>query len=124
MADDTVFLEGIEFQAWHGASDEEQSVGHRYRVDLSLQLDTRAAAADDNLDLTVNYSKVAKLVLDWSTSHQYRLIETLAERLCEQILDRWALVESVTLTVRKLHPPMRVAADASGVRITRVRVMP
>ena len=121
MLTDTIFLEGIEFQAWHGASDEEQSVGHRYRVHLSLQLDTRLAGEQDDLSLTVSYSQVARLILDWSTSHQYRLIEALAERLCEQVLNRWPAVDAITLTVRKLHPPMRVAADACGVTIVRRR---
>ncbi|MHB1460364.1 MAG: dihydroneopterin aldolase [Armatimonadota bacterium] len=117
---DSIFLEGIEFQAYHGVSDEEQATGHRYRVDISVSTDTREAAQNDDIAKTVNYAAMGKLILQIGTENRFRLIETLAERIAEQILQQFN-VQSVTVTVRKLMPPMRVLAAASGVTITRER---
>lgn len=117
---DAILIEGITFHAYHGASDEEQAVGHRYSVDVVLEYDTRAAAQTDDLLHTVNYSAVAKRVLAVGTENQFRLIETLAERIAADILQNFP-VSAVEVTVRKLLPPMKVPAQATGVRIRRER---
>jgi dihydroneopterin aldolase len=117
---DTIFIEQLEFYAYHGASDEEQSVGHRYAVDVRLRVDTRRAGASDDLADTVNYSRVAKRVVAVATAEQYRLLEALAERLASVILAEFP-VESVMLRVRKIRPPMNAIAEAVGVEIERSR---
>ena len=119
---DKVFLEGIEFQAYHGVSDAEQEVGHRYRVDICVGTDIREAAKNDDINMTVNYAVLGKMIVRVGTENQFRLIETLAERIADEALcyDR---VTEVTVTVRKVMPPTRVCAAASGVTITRQKAV-
>lgn len=117
---DSILIEGINFHAYHGASDEEQAVGHRYSVDVVLEYDIRAAARSDDLSQTINYSAVAKRVLAVGTGNQFRLIETLAEQIATDILQHFP-ASAVEVTVRKLLPPMKVPAQATGVRIRRER---
>lgn len=115
---DTILIEGITFHAYHGASDEEQAVGHRYSVDVVLECDIRPAAQSDDLQQTINYSTVAKRVLSIGTENRFRLIETLAECIAAEILQSFPAT-AVEVTVRKLLPPMKVPAQATGVRIRR-----
>lgn len=117
---DTILIEGITFHAYHGASDEEQAIGHRYSVDVVLEYDIRAAARSDDLSQTINYSAVAKRVLAIGTENRFRLIETLAERIAADVLQNFP-ASAVEVTVRKLLPPMKVPAQATGVRIRRER---
>ncbi len=117
---DAILIEGITFHAYHGASDEEQAIGHRYSVDIVLEFDIRAAARSDDLSQTINYSAVAKRVLAIGTENRFRLIETLAERIAADILQNFP-ASAVEVTVRKLLPPMKVPAQATGVRIRRER---
>jgi dihydroneopterin aldolase len=117
---DTILIEGITFHAYHGASDEEQAVGHRYSVDVVLEYDIRPASQSDDLSQTINYSAVAKRVLAIGTENRFRLIETLAERIAADILQNFP-ASAVEVTVRKLLPPMKVPAQATGVRIRRER---
>ena len=117
---DTILIEGITFHAYHGASDEEQAVGHRYRVDVVLEYDIRAAAQSDDLSQTINYSAVAKRVLAIGTENRFRLIETLAEHIAADILQNFP-ASAVEVTVCKLLPPMRVPVQATGVKIRRAR---
>jgi len=115
---DTIFIESIEFYGYHGASNEEQSVGHRYAVDVELRVDTRPAGRSDDLRDTVNYSSVAKRIVTIGTQEQYQLVEALAERIADVLLAEFP-VESVKLRVRKILPPMSVIASAAGVEIER-----
>lgn len=117
---DTILIEGITFHAHHGASDEEQATGHRYSVDVVLEYDVRAAAQSDDLSQTINYSAVAKRVLAVGTENRFRLIETLAEHIAADILRNFP-ASAVEVTVRKLLPPMKVPAQATGVKIRRAR---
>lgn len=117
---DVILIEGITFHAYHGASDEEQAIGHRYSVDVVLEYDVRPAAESDDLSQTINYSAVAKRVLAVGTENKFRLIETLAQRIAVDILQSFP-ASAVEVTVRKLLPPMKVPAQATGVRIRRER---
>ena len=74
---DTILINGLEFYAYHGASDQEQTVGHRYRVDARLMVDIAAASASDRLSDTVSYARVAKRLVEVGTGEQFRLLEAL-----------------------------------------------
>ena len=117
---DTIFIEAIEFYGYHGASAEEQSVGHRYAVDVELGYDTSLAGRTDELGDTVNYSQVAKRVASIGSGEQFRLLEALAARIADAVLTEFP-VDSVRLRVRKIRPPMNVIARAVGVEIFRLR---
>ena len=118
---DTLFIEGLEFYGYHGASDEEQSVGHRYMVDVSLALDLGPAAESDRLEATVNYAAVAKRITAVGTSTHFRLLEGLAQEMARVLLDEFPPVQRVRLRVAKLYPPMNSIAKAAGVEIERSR---
>ncbi len=117
---DRIMLRGIQFYGYHGVPDAEQETGHRYEVDLDLETDVTQAAAD-NVAQTVDYGAVAREVLALGTSRQFRLIETLATRIAEQILASQPRVEAVTVRVKKLLPPIPGVVEYAGVEITRRR---
>ena len=117
---DTIFVEAIEFYGYHGASDEEQSVGHRYAVDVEYQIDTRPAGRSDDLAETVSYSQVAKRVIAIGTVQKFRLVEALAAAIAEALLAEFPIA-AVKLRVKKIRPPMNVIAAAVGVEIERRR---
>ncbi len=53
-----IVLEALEFYSYHGVFDEEQRIGAKYLVDLELELDFSVAAAMEQLEATVDYSKM------------------------------------------------------------------
>lgn len=121
MVSDTIFLEAIEFYGFHGASDEEQAIGHRYSVDVWLELDLKPACQSDRLSDTVNYSEATRLILQTATEKRYRLLEALAEQLAVALLNRLSRLQAVRLRLRKVHPPMGAIAASAGVEIYRSR---
>ncbi|HLJ55196.1 MAG TPA: dihydroneopterin aldolase [Chthonomonadaceae bacterium] len=118
---DTILIEGLEFYGYHGASDQEQTVGHRYFVDVRLGVDTRDAGASDRLSDTVSYSKVARRLLEVGTHNQFRLLEALAERMVRMVFEEFPLVATVQLRVQKRCPPMNAIVASVGVEIARSR---
>src|SRR5439155_24470934 len=119
---DTVFVEAIEFYGYHGLFDEEQTVGHRYVVDVELSTNTRKAGASDNLADTIDYAAVARRIVAIGTTEKHRLIEAIAERIATVILEEFA-AESVRIRLKKISPPFNIIAKSVGVEILRNRTL-
>ncbi len=118
---DIIVINGLEFYGYHGASDQEQMVGHRYFVDVRLGVDTRTAGESDRLGDTVSYSKVARRLIEVGTQRQFRLLEALAAHMVQIVLDEFAPVLTMQLRVQKMCPPMNAIVASVGVEITRSR---
>lgn len=118
---DTILIRGLEFYGYHGASDEEQIVGHRFIVDADLTVDTRAAGMSDDLAETVSYAAVAERILAIGTGTKYRLIEALLAHITREIFDQFARVDGIRLRIQKLCPPMNAVVASVGVEIFRQR---
>jgi dihydroneopterin aldolase len=118
---DRIRVEGIEFHGFHGVPPAEREVGHRYRVDLAMELDLSAAGAADNVAATVDYAAAARVVLEVGTGPSVQLVETLAERMARRLLDEFPSVDAVELHVAKIHPPVAVPIAAAVVEIRRER---
>jgi dihydroneopterin aldolase len=100
---------------------EERERGQTFVVDLVLGLDTRPAAAEDDLTRTVHYGIVAEEVAALVAGDPVDLIETLAERIAESCL-RHERVEEVEVCVHKPEAPITVPFDDVTVTLTRSRV--
>ena len=111
-----VFLEGVEFYGYHGVPDAERSVGHRYSVDLSMQVDSQAEKTDSVTD-TADYGKIGGDLVRFGENQQYRTLERLASEMARHILDSNPKVTSVRLSIRKVLPPSPIIARASGVTL-------
>ena len=80
---DAILINGLEFYAYHGASDQEQTVGHRYVVNVRLEVDTVCAARTDMLTDTVSYSRVAKRIVEVGTEERHRLMQISCGAACQ-----------------------------------------
>lgn len=111
-----VFLEGLEFYGYHGVPEPERLVGHRYRVDVSMDVDSKAEESDEVKD-SADYGKIAEELARIGENQQYKTIERLAKEMAQAILIKHPRVMRVRLSVRKLLPPAPIIAHASGVTL-------
>jgi 7,8-dihydroneopterin aldolase/epimerase/oxygenase len=119
-APDLIRLRGLRAVGICGALPEEQVRPQPFEVDLDVEADLRAAGASDRLDDTLDYGAIAAAVEQVVTTERFTLLERLAARIAEVVLgDPRAL--AVTVTVRKLRPPVPQHLDTSGVSIRRAR---
>ncbi|RKX26575.1 MAG: dihydroneopterin aldolase [Candidatus Zixiibacteriota bacterium] len=115
---DIIRLTGLSFYGYHGVSAAEKETGHAFEVDCELEVDIARAGHSDQLTDTVDYSEVYATIKDVVEGKAYALVEGLASELATLLLDRFA-VYSVTLRVRKLHPPIAGPAKHIEIEVTR-----
>ncbi|MFQ5708176.1 MAG: dihydroneopterin aldolase [bacterium] len=118
MPADILKLKNMTFHAFHGVWDEEQEIGQRFEVDVELRIDARAAARHDKLQDTVDLCAIFDAVEKVVTTGKFRLVETMAEKVAETILDNFEVAE-ILVRVRKPHAPIRGIQDGIEVEITR-----
>ena len=119
---DAILLEGLRFFGYHGLYPEERTLGQQFIVDVTAELDLRAAGAHDEIDETVNYVSLYTCVRSVVEGEPLMLIEAVADRSARSILETFPLVRAVEIKVRKPAVTIRGAhLDAAGVRIRRVR---
>lgn len=88
---DIIFIRNLEARTIIGANEWERQVKQPLMVNLEIATDIRPAAANDDLDKTINYSLVAKAVTKYIEESSYQLVETLAERLASFVLTEFEL---------------------------------
>lgn len=117
-APDRIVLRGIRALGVHGALPEEQVRPQPFEVDAVLRLDLQPAGRSDDLADTVDYGELAEAIARVVTSEHHQLLERLADRIA-QVCRSDARVVGVTVTVRKLRPPVAVAMEHVAVEVTR-----
>ena len=115
---DEIALTGLRVRGHHGVLPAERRDGQDFVIDAVLSVDTRSAAAADDLALTVDYGVLARRLADVVAGEPVDLIETLAERLADVCLAE-PLVVAVRLTVHKPSAPIPLPFADVSVTVTR-----
>ena len=115
---DRIFLRGLTAECIIGFIDWERRVRQTVVVDLEIPVDCRNAAITDEVADTVDYKKVAKRILAFIEASEFKLVETLAQRLALALLEEFGL-EWVRLSINK-PGAIRNSRDV-GVSIERSR---
>jgi dihydroneopterin aldolase len=115
---DRIFLRGLTAECIIGFIDWERRVKQTVVVDLELPVDCRRAAISDDVGDTVDYKKVAKRVLAFIEASEFKLVETLAQRLAMLLLEEFGL-EWLRLSINK-PGAIRNSRDV-GVSVVRSR---
>lgn len=117
---DYIHLNEMAFYGYHGALQEETKLGQRFRVTVSLATNLQEAGKTDNLDKTVNYAEVYELVEKIVAGEPVKLIETVAEKIANEVLTHFSdKVTGVRVLLIKPDPPIRGHYHSVSVDITR-----
>ncbi|MGP9566908.1 dihydroneopterin aldolase [Halomonas sp. AOP25-F1-15] len=113
---DRILIEALTVDTVIGAYDWERSIQQTLSLDLTLATDIRAAAATDDLQLTLDYAAICQRIQQFADAHQFALVETFAERLSECLQTEF----SITWLRLRVRKPGAVPNAASvGLEITR-----
>ena len=118
---DTITLTGITAQGFHGVFEEERRNGQPFVVDVVLHADLRPAGISDDLTKTAHYGELAEQVAAIIAGEPLNLIEALAERIAQAVLDGFTAVSAVDVTVHKPQAPITVPFGDVAVTIHRDR---
>jgi dihydroneopterin aldolase len=110
---DRIHIEQLEVHGRVGVPDFERA--ELQRLIFNVTLWPEIAELHDDIANTINYSAVAECVKDFVSRHDYKLIETLAEKIAAHLLAQFNL-RQVEVEVRKFVLP-----DTDYVSVTAVR---
>jgi dihydroneopterin aldolase / 2-amino-4-hydroxy-6-hydroxymethyldihydropteridine diphosphokinase len=120
---DRIDVHGLEVLTLIGALPHERQRNQPIRIDLTVEADLADAGRSDELADTVHYGDVTRTAASIARESTDVLLERLAQRIAEAILDK-PRVEAVHVTVTKLRPPIDEHVDTTSVRIVRRRPRP
>ena len=115
---DKIILKDLCFMGKHGCYEIEKTQAQPFCINLEMQLNTAAAAATDDLNLTIDYSQTYIRIKDLVENQSFNLIETLAERIAALALAN-PLVEQVWVEVEKSAAASADESFRAAVVITR-----
>lgn len=120
MSPDVIELRGLRVVALCGALPEERVRRQPFEIDLDVETDLAPAGASDELGDTIDYGALCAAVEQVVAGNQYTLLERMAQRVAEVVLTEPKAL-AVTVTVRKVRPPVPQDLGTSGVRVHRRR---
>ena len=102
-----VRIKDLAVYAYNGVNPEEQALGQIFLISAALHTNLDDVVTDDEIENTVNYSRVSKFISQWMAEHSFQLIERVAYHLCREILLRFQGVQSISLEIKKPNAPIR-----------------
>lgn len=111
-------IEGMEFYAYHGHFAEEQIVGNRFIVNLTINTDCSKAAKSDDLADALNYLAVYQVIKE-EMQIKSHLLEHVAGRIINRLYDSYKTIEKAKIKISKMNPPMGGQIEKVSVTLER-----
>lgn len=104
-------LNNVQFYSYHGVKAEEQSLGGRYQVDADIWYNPMSAVLSDDVAQAVNYEEIVFTINELVNGDSFNLIETLCYEITKELLERFSMIDKLTIRVRKLSVPLKHIID-------------
>ena len=116
----SIKLKNIRTFSYHGCLLEESKIGSDYRVDLDIKTDLRKSCLSDDLEDTVDYVHLNKIVVE-EMAIRSNLIEHVGQRIITRIFKEIPTVSGIVVCVSKLNPPIGGDVEAVTIELEEYR---
>lgn len=116
LTESYVHIDGIHLHARHGVLPQEQLTGNDYIINVRASYDISRAMQTDDVADTLNYAEVYNIIKE-EMSVPSKLIEHVAGRIADRLMDSYSQISSVMLRITKCNPPMGADCNGAGVEI-------
>tara|TARA_R110000868_G_scaffold274115_2_gene533348 strand:+ start:107 stop:457 length:351 start_codon:yes stop_codon:yes gene_type:complete len=111
-----VVIENAIFHAHHGVFDEETIVGGKFEVNIEMETDFSQSAKTDQLEGTIDYSAVYRLV-EKEMMIPSKLIEHVGQRIVDALYANFDSIQFIRLKISKLSPPIKATIEKVSIVI-------
>jgi dihydroneopterin aldolase len=118
MPTQEIIVQGLRVSGNHGVTAEERARKQDFEVDILAECNSTAAQKTDNLSDTTDYAALCAAAESIVEGTSFALIEKLAAEIADAVL-RTGGLRKVTVTVKKLSPPMRYKVEYTAARVVR-----
>lgn len=116
----TIKVENIRTYSYHGCLEEEAKIGSDYRVDVEIKADLSTSSKTDKLADTVDYVHL-NLIVKEEMDIRSELLEHVAKRILDRILEEIPMVIKVKTAVSKINPPIGGDVEQVTIVLTKKR---
>ncbi len=113
-----IAIEGMEFYAYHGFYPEENILGGWYVVDVYMETLADDALKKDALSGTINYETVYCICQE-EMKVVSKLIEHVAQRIFDRIVNENADLQSLKVRLSKLNPPLKKKVARTFIELSK-----
>lgn len=117
---DRITLTGLKVRGNHGCYEHEKRDGQDFLVDITVWIELAGAAADDDLEQTLNYGELAERAAAVVAGPSRDLVETVAAEIADDIMTD-ARAHAAEVTVHKPGAPISLTFSDVAVTIQRSR---
>ena len=118
---DKIIIKGLQLYAFHGVMESAKLHGQPFFIDLTAEANLNRVAVNDNIDETVNYAQLIRVVQNVFTSAKFNTIERAAQVICDAVLRNYPLVKRVNVVVKKPQAPVSCNVEYVAVELERSR---
>lgn len=116
MMEYEVALTNLRFHAGHGVWEQENRIGNEFIVEVRIRIPYSDDFLSDNLDLTISYADLYKIVAE-EMSRPRKLLETVAAHIHSKIAGRWNNIISGSIKICKSTPPIAHISGSAEVSL-------
>lgn len=98
-------IEDMEFFAYHGCFESEQTVGNRFMVYACLRYNCEKAAESDNIQDALSYQAAYEVIAKEMMKNSH-LLENVAQRMIDALYHSFPQATFVKIKISKLNPPL------------------
>jgi dihydroneopterin aldolase len=113
-------VENIRVFAHHGCLKEETIIGSNYRVDVEVKANLKISAKTDELNDTVDYVLINKIVKEEMATPS-KLLETVVKRIIVRLFSEEKQIQKATVSLSKLNPPIGGDVESVTIKMTEKR---
>ena len=106
-----ITIKNAQYYAYHGVKEEERKLGGKYEVDLIMDYDAKSAIVRDDVNYALNYEIAMYCISEVMTGDSYSLLETIANEILNQLVEKFEFLQKATVKVRKINAPMKRYVD-------------
>lgn len=118
---DKIIIKDLKLYAYHGVKPEEKIEGQNFVFDIECSVDLSKPCESDNVDDTVSYAQIIKLVKKVFVQEKYDLLEKASQVVADAILENFLKVEKVKIKLMKPEAPIKADFSYVAVEIKRER---
>lgn len=108
-----IHLHNLRFRSFHGLYEEESVLGNDYELNLTVGFEPEYLPVND-LNQTLDYTALYRLVNE-RMSISTPLLETVITEITAAIRSKYAAVSKISISLKKLYPPVNNFEGAVGV---------
>ncbi|MDA9593780.1 dihydroneopterin aldolase [Flavobacteriaceae bacterium] len=115
-----IYLKNVRCYCFHGCLKEESIIGSEYLVNLWAKGALGKASLTDKIDDAIDYVFLNKVVVE-EMSIPSKLLETVAERILNRVLNEDNKIQKITVSVSKICPPINGDVESVAVKLSKKR---